>query len=151
MIWMGLKTVIWQSWAESEFAMSADNGVYILKTTCDGGFEYRVAHSFASDAQILDEPGILCTQYLVETFGESEVFHDYQEAFKKASEVHDGYGYTEYGICEVEPPLCLPFSVYQKAYEDLGRDLRWSYCRSCQNWHMHSLLTRYCKDCGLGY
>ena len=105
--------------------MSADNGVYILKTPArpikdgdcytnrHGVYEYRISHCQAIDN--LDYSDL----YVVAYFADSEIFYDEQEASKKAAELHDELGWTEYGICFVEKDVCFPNMTVEEANKAL--------------------------------
>lgn len=88
--------------------MSADNGVYILKTQSqDGGFEYRVAQAMAIDNLTYDmPPGEIDPECAQGIFGESEVFTDRDKAWLSARDVEDEIAqsgwFTEYGVCELD-------------------------------------------------
>jgi hypothetical protein len=80
--------------------MSADNGVYILKTK---GPEYRVAHTTNIDDI---DYGISEDQFNIEfvefVFGKSFVYFDFEDAKEKAAkwaEEIEASGPLEYGIC----------------------------------------------------
>lgn len=87
--------------------MSADNGVYILKTRKppikeDGcyinqdGFEYRVAH-----CQSIDD--IDCSDlFLAIKFGNCRVINIEREARDEAFKLEDEYEYLEYGISTID-------------------------------------------------
>jgi hypothetical protein len=88
--------------------MSADNGVYILKTparfiksgegwyTNQKGFEYRVAHCQAIDNLEYSD------LYLPMLFGDSPVFNSYEEAMELAKNILNDLPVCEYGICDIE-------------------------------------------------
>ena len=84
--------------------MSADNGVYILKTTDSGEIVYRVAHAQAienfdwyKERDPENFPG-----YLKDIWGKSPVFTSEEEAKLHAVQVHRDCGYTEYGIDTID-------------------------------------------------
>lgn len=79
--------------------MSADNGIYILKTN---GGKFRVAEACAIDN--LDwykknDPYNLGV-YLRDVFGDSPVFSEEKVAVDFAFEMSK-HGWTEYGICHI--------------------------------------------------
>lgn len=87
--------------------MSADNGVYILRTPSprSPGFEFRVAH-----AQSI-EVATSCDQqeadhYIVQVFGRSWVLHRKGRAKAIAHLIQDDIvatgGYTQYGVQVIE-------------------------------------------------
>lgn len=84
--------------------MSADDGIYILKTPAESGFEYRVIHAQAIEniyydrGRSHDEP---IPKRLREYFGKAEVFTNETEAVKKAVAWHKTEQ-SEYGIREIE-------------------------------------------------
>ncbi len=99
--------------------MSADNGVYLLKTpTLAGVFEWRVIHAQAIDNIFYDEAehGEGNPKYVVDYFGEAPVFEKHTQALAFASQIYDDImnddwgGIVEYGICGIELPH--PFSWY---------------------------------------
>lgn len=84
-------------------SMSADNGVYILQTK---GPEFRVAHAQGIDNIFgeWDEERKLWTgnaEYILSTFGESNVFATIEEAYDVAEAIERSLEYTEYGVCLV--------------------------------------------------
>lgn len=89
--------------------MSADNGVYILKTPAwpikdeNGGyrnqgdkFEYRVAHAGAIDN--IDYSDL----YLACYFGNCKVHDNEDDAWKEAREIAADVGFLEYGVSMIE-------------------------------------------------
>lgn len=92
--------------------MSADNGIYILRTMAPPvkvphgstyAFEnqhdkhhYRVAYCSAIDN--LDYSDI----YMPILFGKSKIFLDEKEAWDEARVLMNEVGYTEYGICLID-------------------------------------------------
>ena len=83
--------------------MSADNGIYILKTSKKDRIEYRVAHAVAIDNNWYEENELHnLGWYLYKVFGNSEVFTSRDDAFQKAYELENKAGWTEYGICEID-------------------------------------------------
>ena len=98
--------------------MSADNGIYILKTIHGNGFEYRVAHmgaveNYEWDFLKKDESGFGLGGYTDDTkwhiFNARQMwidpaFSSRDEAWNEARRQHDEVGYTEYGICEIFIP-----------------------------------------------
>jgi len=91
--------------------MSADNGIYILKTPVDknGAFEWRVAHAQAIESiYYKNEEGN--PEYVVQFFGKAPVFTNREEAVKLANKIEahilmdDFCPIVEYGICEIELP-----------------------------------------------
>lgn len=98
--------------------MSADNGIYILKTPArpikngntytnqHGKFEYRVAHCQAIDNIEYSD------LYLAVLFGDCEVLDDHHKALTKASkmadEILDEGLPLEYGITNIEKDIRFP-------------------------------------------
>lgn len=90
--------------------MSADNGIYVLKTLAQGvsgepsaRFEYRVAHASAIDNLYYDvETGEHRANFIPEMayeyFGNAPIFLDEGEAFKHAFEEAEDYDVLEYGV-----------------------------------------------------
>lgn len=117
--------------------MSADNGIYILKTI---GPEYRVRHLQAVDNICWDQNNkcessdfdVMIVNAREMWYG-SEVFLDEDTAWKYARKLQKEVGYTEYGVsvihvdrsfavnnCVVE--VCNPvkgFSSFKEAYDYL--------------------------------
>lgn len=100
--------------------MSADNGIYILKTpTLDGKWEYRVKHLQAVENYCWDflkvnddggGPGGYTedTKWHIfnarRTWDNCKVFHKSEDAYTEAARLHDEIEYTEYGITEIHIP-----------------------------------------------
>lgn len=90
--------------------MSADNGIYVLKTLARGvagepsaRFEYRVAHASAIDNLYYDvETGEHRANFIPEMayeyFGTAPLFTSEDEAFKYAFEEAKEYSVLEYGV-----------------------------------------------------
>ncbi len=90
--------------------MSADNGIYILRSkTHEGQFEYRIAHCQAIDN--IDWPKHEA-EMRIDYFGKSEIILDEKAAWKMAEELHDKYieeyGFVEYGYSMVEDDIPFP-------------------------------------------
>jgi hypothetical protein len=88
--------------------MSADNGVYILKTKGEnGGYEYRVRHAQAiENIQWYDMAAARYTRSpypkaIRDYFGGCKVFTDHVAAIMEAREIEQDYLFTEYGICTI--------------------------------------------------
>lgn len=99
--------------------MSADNGIYILKTSdkfkkvskgllenlfYDRIIAYRVAHIQAADNFdwfVLNELHNLGA-WMKDVFGDSTVIYDNKEAFQHAQSLLGTIDYTEYGICTID-------------------------------------------------
>jgi hypothetical protein len=80
-----------------EKKMSADNGIYILKTrSSKPGFnhEYRLANLNCIEC-LLNNP-----QRLFSAFSNSAIHYDYQDLLKDAYSLDDKH-MTEYGICVI--------------------------------------------------
>jgi hypothetical protein len=97
--------------------MSADNGIYVLKTRgINGEFEYRVRE--VHNIESIYAPGnakIPDTEVLVSTFGQVEVFTDDLTAFTIANDLlfdieQDG-DKVEYGVLMIEFDLSFPDTI----------------------------------------
>lgn len=112
--------------------MSADNGVYILKTPRRDDptkSEYRVAHCQAIENVI--EPNAFWAEvqpaYTVLRFGNSTVFDNEADALLEAGSIEDEIlsdefcPILEYGICEIQLPFDGPFPnmTIEEAQEDI--------------------------------
>lgn len=81
--------------------MSADNGIYILKTLRSGimgpdeGYEYRVAHCQAIENIFSEDQQ---DKFLIMYFGKCEVIEGRLEALVVAQDLYDEYNMVEYGI-----------------------------------------------------
>lgn len=93
--------------------MSADNGIYILRTNKpyirDGnalypqeGYEYRVAH--CQNIEDIDYSDL----YLPVLFGDSHIFYSYIQAWEYATDLSQNYDYLEYGISSVHKEVIFP-------------------------------------------
>lgn len=99
--------------------MSADNGVYILKTTdnfkvgcqrfveeyVEGGITaYRVATCGAIDNfdWYKKNQEYMLGKYMNDIWGESEVFYTFEEAIKVAMKTFNNLSVCEYGINEID-------------------------------------------------
>ncbi len=93
--------------------MSADNGIYILKTpappvkngnyyTNQGKKEYRVAHCQAIDNIEYSDLYLPCY------FGDSPVFDNYEDALELAVQIEKDLEICEYGICDIEKDCYFP-------------------------------------------
>lgn len=112
--------------------MSADNGVYILKTPrrdWPERFEYRVAHAQAIENVIQQNASWADIQpaYAIMYFGDSTVFDHKADALLEAGIMEDEVlsddfcPILEYGICEVTPGFDGPFPdmTVEEAQEDI--------------------------------
>lgn len=84
--------------------MSADNGVYILRTT-EG--HCRVAHAQAIDNLWYDEKTGRASDYpvdneMIRIFGNSEVYNTMESAWEKAKEILKELPVCEYGISFID-------------------------------------------------
>ena len=82
--------------------MSADNGIYILRTITRSGYEYRVTGAQAIvnlDWYAKNDPEKL-PNYLKDTWGNSDVYKDSKEAFVKAWEMLEKILASDYPILE---------------------------------------------------
>jgi hypothetical protein len=98
--------------------VSADNGIYTIKTTKGNGFEFRVAHmqNFEniewSDAEPNPNGGIgwytqnpdVLIKNARHMYKDAKVFTVEKEALEEAYRLHNEEDYTEYGICFLEIP-----------------------------------------------
>ncbi len=92
--------------------MSADNGVYILRSPVhpdSSEFEYRVTHAMAID-NISYEPNMegFNTEELKRYFGKCPVFYNRMEAFAKADDIAQECEILEYGIQLINLPFIFP-------------------------------------------
>jgi len=120
--------------------MSADNGVYILKSRTpmvpqndtswvqpENEYEYRVAHCQAIDN--IDYSDL----YLVVYFIRSKVYLTYEEALARAQEIYDGImdddfcPIVEYGISTIAGEREMPNMTFEQAQDALGRPLKESW------------------------
>jgi len=114
--------------------MSADNGVYILRSpAADNEFDYRVVHASAID-NITYEPDKkgFNTEQVMAYFGGAKVFHDNPAAMAEASYIADTVmadGFCpilEYGIQTIHLPF--PFPDSNKKCCDAGHG-----CTGCES------------------
>lgn len=109
--------------------MSADNGIYILKTKrtrvqeiwkssiIDGQpvsvhawteakdhFVYRVAHTTAIDnfGYYKEKQLYNLGAYMKDIWGNSPVFLEWSEALNYANKIEKTFEFTEYGICDID-------------------------------------------------
>ena len=92
--------------------MSADNGVYILRSPIRpnlSGYEYRVAHAMAID-NISYEPNKeeFNTEELKRYFGKCSVFYDRTLALLSADKIAQTSEILEYGIQFINLPFVFP-------------------------------------------
>ncbi len=95
--------------------MSADNGIYILKSPKGDGFEFRVIHAQAIE-NIEWEPDKegYNTKQLRGYFGEAQVFTSDNEALREAGRMADEVladdfcPILEYGISDISIPFEFP-------------------------------------------
>lgn len=95
--------------------MSADNGIYILKSPKGDGFEFRIIHAQAIE-NIEYEPDRegYNTQELKRYFGKAKVFDNKEGAWKLAFEIEqdilsdDFCPILEYGISSISLPFEFP-------------------------------------------
>lgn len=105
--------------------MSADNGIYILKTPAvpikEGNvyvnqhdqFEYRVAHCQAIDN--IDYSDLFLPLY----FGNSKVVCTEGEAWNIAKQLYQHVGWTEYGVSLIEKQRHFPNMTAKAAQKAL--------------------------------
>jgi len=97
--------------------MSADNGVYILRSPVQGGFEFRVVHAMAID-NIRYQPDTegFNTKEIRQYFGSAKVLCDVKAAEAEASYIADEImadefcPILEYGITTINLPFPFPDS-----------------------------------------
>lgn len=106
--------------------MSADNGVYILKTPArpikngniytnqHGKFEYRVAHCQAIDN--IDYSDL----YIPLLFGNSVVHDSKESALKEAKGIFNNLDICEYGICTIDKENHFPNMTVEEARKALN-------------------------------
>jgi len=99
--------------------MSADNGIYILKTTdrwkrredspcwdrVDGGVTaYRVAHAQAIDnfSYYEKHDRMYLGAYMLDIWGKSKVFYNLQDALMEANRMANDIDILEYGISTID-------------------------------------------------
>ena len=101
--------------------MSADNGVYVLKTIRTRRLEgggwvkadpypvYRVAHASAIDNfdYYKREQLYNLGAYMLDVWGDSLVFEDKQDAISYAHSVEERLSICEYGVCMIETDYVL--------------------------------------------
>lgn len=92
--------------------MSADNGVYILKSPVHpdlGEFEYRVSYAMAVE-NINYKPNRegFNTEELKKYFGKCSVFYNRTEAIVFADEIAQTCEILEYGIQSISLPFVFP-------------------------------------------
>jgi len=83
--------------------VSSDNGIYILKTPCTIGFEYRVAHCQAIDNLTFENPKGN-PKVVKDYFGMCLALYNEEEAREFAEIIAKDYCYLEYGISLIELP-----------------------------------------------
>ncbi len=101
--------------------MSADNGIYVLKTPVrageGNGFEYRIAEAQAIE-NAHDCDRAVRERYISSVFGSSWVLHSSRRAQHVARLLHRDLvasgGYTEYGVVVVK--LNEPFPRSTRSY-----------------------------------
>jgi hypothetical protein len=98
--------------------MSADNGVYILRTPVHidvpGEFEYRITHAMAIDNIRYEQgdwsgAGGFNIQEVQRYFGECEIFRSRTDALLEADRIADGITVLEYGISLIKAPFVFPY------------------------------------------
>lgn len=82
--------------------MSADNGIYILRTPKGGGFEYRVAHLQGIDDSLIDHLVMDDENVHIENarrmWKDSPVFYSEEKAYNHADKLLQELCICEYGI-----------------------------------------------------
>ena len=119
--------------------MSADNGIYILKTKAvepliDSDFEYRVIHAQAIDNIYWDQEELdyredsqFAPEIAFQYFGEAPVFRTHGGAWGEACDLNEDHSYSEYGICSLDHPdqVFQTFSSEEmRSFEERGDLLR---------------------------
>jgi len=111
--------------------VSADNGIYVLKTPTENGEEeFRVIHAQAIE-NLWDENEEGNPEQVISYYGKARVFHNKEDASKEIKHLYDEImsnpfcPILEYGICDISLPH--PFSYYrekaiseEKQIRDLG-------------------------------
>lgn len=94
--------------------MSADNGIYIAEfPTLDDGREWRVCVAAAiENLDYYPEGSPEEAREIVRYYGNVQPLSSLDAACKKAFELQDDYGYTEYGVCRL-PAFEYPMEVYR--------------------------------------
>lgn len=95
--------------------MSADNGIYILRTLSEkeGEFEYRVVHTQCiENIHYFPEGSKEWEDTLLDYFGQCIVYNDEEGAWKEAKKIYDDimndyFGILEYGISTIH--MCIKF------------------------------------------
>lgn len=96
--------------------MSADNGIYILKTKrtrrLEGNawvkapthFVYRVAHVQAFDNfdWLKENQPYNLGAYMADVWGKSEIYPEEMAAFHAADALYQSIDYVEYGVSEID-------------------------------------------------
>jgi hypothetical protein len=86
--------------------MSADNGIYILRTNLSENlYEYRVAHAQAIENIFWDDErdeigDKLNPQITKDYFGFSQVFHSKDDALKEASKLYENMMQSDFPVVE---------------------------------------------------
>lgn len=96
--------------------MSADNGIYILRSPIrTGHFEYRVAHLQAIENIDYDRA------HEILYFGKCQVFHNRDAAWKEALKIYDSIdGVLEYGISQIDSDHPFPKMSIEEARNQLN-------------------------------
>lgn len=91
--------------------MSADNGIYILKTPCIDSFEYRVSHAQAIE-NLYWENGKKCDfvtdEGMRSIFDEAPIFKQEKHAWDWAISQSKKYPILEYGVSLIESKRPFP-------------------------------------------
>lgn len=118
--------------------MSADNGIYILKTQAEkpiieSDFEYRVIKAVSIDNIYWDpvkgdyrEDDMFTPEIAFEYFGTADVFISEYEAQKEAAALAKNVVYLEYGICLLDhsDQIFKAFSIQEmKEYKRREKEL----------------------------
>ncbi len=89
--------------------MSADNGVYILRTPAADGYEYRVEHLQAVENYTWDDEARQETDdvdiHIINArkmWGHSEVYTQEAKVFSKAFRIYSDLSVCEYGVAIID-------------------------------------------------
>ena len=98
--------------------MSADNGIYILRSKKGDTLEYRVAHLRAVEDAFDEQLG---RYYMASMFGNCTVLYDRDNAWKIAREKADEHEVLEYGVSELKWDGEFPNLTAKEGLEALER------------------------------
>lgn len=142
--------------------MSADNGIYILRTNRDrkdtedenkniiglGFYEYRVAYASAIDNIFYYKDG--SQEYfakLVSYFGECKIFYNENEAWLYAKEVYKQEDVLEYGVSQIYLDIVFPNITKEEALLILDKHDS-KHFRKEGNTYINLFNQKDCEVCG---